>query len=496
MKFGGYIRVSRVAGREGDRFLSPTLQRERIDGWCATHGHVLADIREDLDVSGGRADRDQLLELIAAVEAGELDGVVVATLDRFGRSLPFAVALIERIDKAGGQFVSVADGLDTRTPYGRLALNIMLSIAQFELERIRAQWRVVVERQVKGGRHPGPRTPFGYRRDNDGRLEPDENASTVTEVFARFAAGENLSELSRALAGRGVRTQRGALPSRRFLHAIIQNRVYLGEARSGDLVQIGAHPALTDDLTFRRCQGGFRPRPARSSQPGELSGLVRCQGCRYVMSRVHREGKPRYRCLGNQEGRSCPAPAFVTEDHLIPVVHAALFSTIDAQAATASGDTNEARRVTDELEAAEAELVGFRDEPGVIAALGPKGFADGLALRRAEVDRLQDHLAAVLARRPVGLPDATTLRAEWDRMDPPTRNAVVGAVFDAVVVRKHPSRSVRLAIHDRVRLLVAGSDVEVPRSSSDPAGPIRSFDWPDDPGDPWVLPLQPATEDG
>lgn len=491
MKFGGYIRVSKVGGREGDRFLSPTLQRERIQGWCTTHDHDLVDVREDLDVSGARTDRDQLLDLVAAVEGGQLDGIIVATLDRFGRSLPFAVALIDRIDKAGGQFVSVADGLDTRTPYGRLALNIMLSIAQFELERIRAQWRVVVERQIKGGRHPGPQPPFGYQRATDGRLEPSEPAATtVTTVFHLFAGGENLSQISRNLADSGVRTQTGSLPSRRFLQGILTNRVYLGEARSGKVVQPGAHPPLVDDLTFRRCQGGFRPRPARGSTPGELTGLVRCQGCRYVMSRVHREGKPRYRCLGNQAGRTCPAPAFVTEDQLVPIVHRMLFVTIDHQAAEAAGDTDETRRLTVELEAAEAELVGFRDEPGVIAALGTRQFADGLQVRRAEVDRVQQQLAAALSRRPVGLPDATTLRAEWDRMDPGTRNAIVGAVFDAVVVRKHPSRSLRLPIEERVRLLIAGSDV--PFTSP---GSIVPFDWPDDPGHPWVLPAKPLSED-
>ncbi len=125
MRFGGYVRVSKVGGRAGDRFLSPKLQHERIQGWCDANGHELAVLVEDLDVSGGRDDRDQLLTLVERVERGHLQGLVVATLDRFGRSLPFAIALIDRIDKAGGQFVSVADGLDTRTPYGRLALNII-----------------------------------------------------------------------------------------------------------------------------------------------------------------------------------------------------------------------------------------------------------------------------------------------------------------------------------------------------------------------------------
>jgi site-specific DNA recombinase len=117
LRFGGYVRVSRVGGREGDSFLSPTLQRERLQAWCEVQGHDLVSIAEDLDVSGASTSREQLEALVEAIEAGRLDGVVVATLDRFGRSLPYAIALIDRINRAGGHFVSVADGFDTRTPY-------------------------------------------------------------------------------------------------------------------------------------------------------------------------------------------------------------------------------------------------------------------------------------------------------------------------------------------------------------------------------------------
>ncbi len=49
MRFIGYIRVSRVAGREGDTFISPTVQRERIEAYMASQGHTLVDVLEELD---------------------------------------------------------------------------------------------------------------------------------------------------------------------------------------------------------------------------------------------------------------------------------------------------------------------------------------------------------------------------------------------------------------------------------------------------------------
>ena len=71
------------------------------------------------------------------VEAGETGGIVVVKLDRFGRTLVDSLALIARIEAAGGTFASVQDGFDLSTDTGRLVLRIMLSLAEWELDRIR-----------------------------------------------------------------------------------------------------------------------------------------------------------------------------------------------------------------------------------------------------------------------------------------------------------------------------------------------------------------------
>lgn len=81
-----------------------------------------------------------LTRALARVEAGESDGIVVAKLDRFGRTLIDGLRHIERIQAAGGTFVSVADGFDLATDTGRLVLRIMLSLAEFELDRVRSNW--------------------------------------------------------------------------------------------------------------------------------------------------------------------------------------------------------------------------------------------------------------------------------------------------------------------------------------------------------------------
>src|SRR3954468_6079456 len=79
----GYVRVSQVAGRSGERFISPAVQREQIEGWAKLHGHRLAAVHRELDQSGARADRPLLEEAVARVERGASHGIVVAKLDRF-----------------------------------------------------------------------------------------------------------------------------------------------------------------------------------------------------------------------------------------------------------------------------------------------------------------------------------------------------------------------------------------------------------------------------
>src|SRR5690348_4805918 len=87
----GCIRVSRVAGRDGESFISPEVQREQIKASGKLRGVEVAAWHEDLDQSGGLVDRPGLDPLLARIESGETEGVIVAKLDRLSR---LVVALI------------------------------------------------------------------------------------------------------------------------------------------------------------------------------------------------------------------------------------------------------------------------------------------------------------------------------------------------------------------------------------------------------------------
>ena len=140
--FDGYVRVSQVAGRSGGSFISPTVQRDQIEGWALSRGETIGEIFEELDESGARSDRPLLMRAIKRIETGESRGLVVAKLDRFGRSLRDGLAAIQRIRDADGVFVSVQDGLDLGTDTGKLVLHMLLSMGEWELDRLRTSWEI------------------------------------------------------------------------------------------------------------------------------------------------------------------------------------------------------------------------------------------------------------------------------------------------------------------------------------------------------------------
>ena len=101
MMLDGYIRVSQVQVVRASDSSRPCVQREQIVSWAGTHGADLGEVFEELDQSGARADRPLLSEAIRRVERGDSGGVVVAKLDRFGRTIVDGLRAIQRIEDAG-----------------------------------------------------------------------------------------------------------------------------------------------------------------------------------------------------------------------------------------------------------------------------------------------------------------------------------------------------------------------------------------------------------
>jgi DNA invertase Pin-like site-specific DNA recombinase len=148
---------------------------EAHDGW------VIAGEYVDEGVSGAKGSRPELDRLMTACRAGEIDAVVVAKLDRFGRSVRHLSRLVGDLDDLGVAFVSVAESFDSSTPGGRLLRNMLGSFAEFERDQIRERTSSGLLAVAKDGFWPGGPPPLGFQLVKDGRhtrlaIDDDEAA--------------------------------------------------------------------------------------------------------------------------------------------------------------------------------------------------------------------------------------------------------------------------------------------------------------------------------
>ena len=436
MLLDGYVRVSQVGKRKGERFISPAVQREQIERCIeGRDGAVLGEVFEEFDESGARRDRPLLMEAIERIERGESNGLVVSRLDRFGRVVIDGLRAIQRIQEAGGTFVSVQDGLDPSTPTGKLVLQNLFSISEWYLEGVRANWDTAKERAIARGVWVA-RAPYGYRRDEDGRLEVvPEQSAVVREVYeARAINRATYQEIAKTLNRRGLLTNSGVPFSCGTLAGMVRSPAYRGEARHGSHRNPHAHEPIVDSVTWQKAQSA--PRLTTKEADYLLAGLIRCRSCGRMMSGERAEGSRRgyttYRC--SHDSGECKDPAYARGDELEPLVEEFIFGSCGQSQSSVSNSQEEA--CGSAVEAAEAELEAYRDEPLLLSAVGAASFTAGLVARERLLERRILELARSRdSQRPPDV-DVGELQKRWVRASWQQRRTAVRKLIDCLVVER------------------------------------------------------------
>lgn len=210
-----YARVSTGSQVDGTSIDS---QRDQCRAAARIFGCTVTGEYVDAGVSGAKDSRPALDEMLAAASAGTIDVVVVAKLDRLGRSLLHLLTLMKRLDTLGVRVVSASDNIDTKTPAGRMMLQLLGVFAEFERERIRERSRDGVRRRVEDGGFVCSTPPYGYRAvpDPSGRrgvvlaIDPTQ-AGCIREIYRLLV--QQRTPLTRAveiLNNAGYRSSSGA----------------------------------------------------------------------------------------------------------------------------------------------------------------------------------------------------------------------------------------------------------------------------------------------
>ena len=260
-----YCRVSSDE-RLDQEFNSIDAQREaghayvtsqRAEGWIP-----VADDYDDPGFSGGNTERPGLKRLLADIERGLIDIVVVYKIDRLTRSLADFSKMVEVFERRGVSFVSVTQQFNTTTSMGRLMLNVLLSFAQFEREVTGERIRDKIAASKRKGMWMGGVPTLGYDVVNRLLVINETEAAVVRRIFSEMLSVGSSTHIAAALTADGITTkawttQDGQIRSgtridKQYIHKLLRNRIFLGEISHKGKWFPGVHAAIIDHTLWDR----------------------------------------------------------------------------------------------------------------------------------------------------------------------------------------------------------------------------------------------------
>lgn len=281
-----YTRKSTEHGLELE-FNSLDAQREACEAYIKSQASqgwkVLPDLYDDAAFSGGNLERPALKQLLADIDAGKVDVVVVYKIDRLTRSLADFAKLVEAFDARSISFVAVTQQFNTTTSMGRLTLNVLLSFAQFERELSSERVRDKIAASRVKGKWTGGTIPFGYRTENKKLVVDPKEAKTVCIIFQRYLDLGSFEPLVLHLDREGIRGRARKIKGKinvpsRFSYGplayLLRNRIYVGDVSHKGNWYRGEHRPIIDAKLFNAVQGALSSnaitRKNRRSESGAL----------------------------------------------------------------------------------------------------------------------------------------------------------------------------------------------------------------------------------
>lgn len=309
-----YCRVSTERQvKEGD---SIPAQITALRKYVADHNYIIAGEYIDDGVSGTRPDRDELQRLLSDIE--NVDIILVTKLDRLYRSIKHYLNMMDVLDRAGVGWLAIWEPMyDTTTPSGRLIVNQMMSIAQFEAENTGQRIRQVFAYKRAKGEVTSGKVPAGYRIENK-HLALSENADSARIAFETYARTNSLGQTLIECSGLP-----GLPRMKASLRDMLRNRIYMGEFHGIP----GGCPAIVSEELFDEVQRGLSMNVKTSQKRVHIfSGLIKCGCCGKSCSAQTRTRKDRpgqyvrtyYRCTYHFDVKppQCPNSKTISESVL------------------------------------------------------------------------------------------------------------------------------------------------------------------------------------
>ena len=214
----GYVRVS--TEQQADSGLSIAAQRVKLEALATLNDYQLIDVVVDAGASAKSLDRPGWQRVMGAVHGRQVGAVLIAKLDRCTRSVADLASLIDTFSRRGVALISAAESLDTSSAGGRLVVNVLGAVAQWEREATAERTSAALQVLRQQGRATGGVAPYGSQFIDGRRVDHRGEQETLADMIEHRRAGLSWGKVADQLNAAGHRTRTGGLWTRQGCHQV------------------------------------------------------------------------------------------------------------------------------------------------------------------------------------------------------------------------------------------------------------------------------------
>ena len=201
----GYVRVS--TDQQAESGLSIENQVDKIRGYCSIYDLDLVEIVVDAGESAKSLNRDGIKKVMDLAESGEIEGIVIAKLDRLTRSMKDLHTLLDQVFNKI-DLHSVSEKVDTSSASGRLVLNVLMSVAEWEREAIGERTSQALQAKKKRGEKIG-NCRYGWKWENGEWIENEREQKVIQLIKELRSDGVSFRAIKQHLEAEGVLNRKG-----------------------------------------------------------------------------------------------------------------------------------------------------------------------------------------------------------------------------------------------------------------------------------------------
>lgn len=449
-------------------------------------------IYQDSGYSGKNTNRPAFHEMMADVQNGRIEKVVVYRLDRISRSILDFADFINILESKQISFVSATEKFDTSTPMGRAMLYIIVVFAQLERETIAERVRDNYYARVKKGAWGGGPAAFGFdlmKTTIDGKkatiCQPNEQISVVQRIFELYSLPyTSLSDVQKQLIADGVLSSGGVNFDNVKLSSILKNPAYVkadtaiynyyqakGAILANDLesfdgvhgcilvgkreanerkykdvsehlLAVGHHHGIVDSSTFLFCQQKLsKNKQIKNTFKGKhswLTGLVKCGHCGYAFAIRFSKTKdgqvPYFCCSGKYLHKACTAK----QTHRVKDVEAEVQARLLAQASSyplsrQHSEDNAAKEFQQKILDIDAKIENFISTLETVSTISAQYINQRIESLHQEKQNLLHHYHQAIADYNAAEIEPFT-PADWEKMSIEEKRTLARSMLDSVIL--------------------------------------------------------------